>query len=271
MMRFEKLWLALPAWAVTVSASAQEAAKGASAAAEEAGGLSVVTDYLADGGTVMYVILGVSILGTVLFLERAFDLYVLRRLDAPTFVRNAVQMVERKDMNAALHACQVKSAHLLPQVLKAGMLRSNLRSQEVERAMETEIRAEIPALTKRVTFLSLLANAATLAGLLGTIFGLISAFNSVAMASAAQRQEALAGGISQAMYTTAFGISVALPMLFFHHFLSKRTERIVQEAEAGAGALMVALGAQHERPASRSNGASAGSVAMPASRATAAS
>jgi biopolymer transport protein ExbB/TolQ len=76
---------------------------------------------------------------------------------------------------------------------------------------------------------------------LGTIFGLIAAFSSVAAASAAARQEALAAGISQAMYTTAFGISVAVPLLFFHHVLSKRMEKILIETEGGASALLVAL------------------------------
>jgi biopolymer transport protein ExbB len=82
--------------------------------------------------------------------------------------------------------------------------------------------------------------------LLGTIFGLITAFNSVAAATAAERQAALAAGISQAMYTTAFGISVAVPLLFFHHFLSKRTEAIIHQVEQGASALLVALAGRSE-------------------------
>lgn len=72
--------------------------------------------------------------------------------------------------------------------------------------------------------MALLANSATL---LGTIFGLISAFASISMASAAARQDALAAGISTAMYTTAFGISVAVPLLVFHHILSNRSEKIL--------------------------------------------
>ena len=101
--------------------------------------------------------------------------------------------------------------------------------------------AALPSLQKRVAIMGLLANIATLLGLLGTIFGLIAAFTSVSQASAAERQEALAAGISQAMYTTAFGISVAIPLLFFHHVLSKRSEKILVEVEGGATSVLVAL------------------------------
>ena len=107
--------------------------------------------------------------------------------------------------------------------------------------MENEMLSAIPQLNKRVAILAVLANISTLLGLLGTIFGLIAAFSSVAAASAAERQEALAGGISQAMYTTAFGISVAVPLLIFHHLISKRVESVMMEMEGGATSILVAL------------------------------
>jgi len=203
-------------------------------------------DYLSDGGPVMYVILGLSLLGTVLFLERAFDLYVLRRLGATAFTDRIMRDVEARRFSAAIEACNLRTKHPLVQVIKAGVLRANRREKEIERAMEKEMLSALPNLHKRIGLMALLANSATLIGLLGTIFGLITAFNSVAMASAAERQTALAAGISQAMYTTAFGISVALPLLFFHHFMSKRMEAIVMEVESGASTLLVALSGKHE-------------------------
>ncbi len=210
-------------------------------AQEKASGGGVVLDYLNDGGFAMYVILGISVLGTILFLERAYDLYLRRRLPTQVFLGEVLACVERRRFGEALSACDAKSSHPLVTVLKAGLLRANRRSKEIERAMEKEMLAALPGLSKRISILSLLANAATLTGLLGTIYGLITAFNAVSIASAAEKQTALAGGISQAMYTTAFGITVALPLLFFHHFLAKRNERITLEVEGGATALLVAL------------------------------
>lgn len=107
--------------------------------------------------------------------------------------------------------------------------------------MESEMLASLLDIRKRVSLMALLANSSTLLGLLGTIFGLISAFASISMASAAARQDALAAGISTAMYTTAFGISVAVPLLVFHHILSNRAENILVETEGGATTLLVAL------------------------------
>ena len=209
--------------------------------AEAAASEGMLGDWFGDGGPVMWVILIASIFGTVIFLERAFDLYLTRRLDADAFSTHILDLVQKRQYSAALKACDVKSRHPITNVMRAGWMRANRREKEIERAMEKEMLDALPNLQKRVSFLALLANTATLVGLLGTIFGLITAFNSVAAASAAERQEALAAGISQAMYTTAFGISVAVPLLFFHHFISKRQENILLEVEGGASGLLVAL------------------------------
>jgi biopolymer transport protein ExbB/TolQ len=229
-------FLAVTAWAVFASAQAKASP----------GVFGIITEYLDDGGAIMYVILLVSVLGSVIFLERAFDLYLLRRLRTRAFMDEVLRHVEARHFRQALDVCNVRSTHPLVAAVKAGVLRANRREKEIERAMEKEMLTALPFLQKRIAILGLLANAATLVGLLGTIFGLIAAFNSVAAATAAERQAALAAGISQAMYTTAFGISVAVPLLFFHHFVSKRAETIIHQVEQGASALLVALAGRSE-------------------------
>jgi biopolymer transport protein ExbB len=204
-------------------------------------GGNVILQYLEDGGWMMYVILTVSLFGTAMFLERVFNLYLLRRLNSRSFIARIVSNIENRRFREAIDATEASSKHPLVAVAKAGLIRSNRREKEIERAMENEMLAAISGLQARVTIMAVLANIATLLGLLGTIFGLIAAFSSVAAASAAERQEALAAGISQAMYTTAFGISVAVPLLLFHHFLSKRVETILMEMESGASSILVAL------------------------------
>jgi len=208
----------------------------------------VLTSYLDDGGMMMYVILTVSMIGVALFIERLIDLYFRRQLNTREFTKRIVGLIEQARFREALDACQVSSKHPLVLVARAALLRANRRDKEIERSMETEMLNELPSVQKRVALMAVLANIATLLGLLGTIFGLIVAFTSVAAASAAERQEALAAGISQAMYTTAFGISVAVPLLFFHYILQKRSEMILLQVEAGASAIFVALmGARGER------------------------
>ena len=232
--------------------------------AEEAASEGMLGSWFGDGGPVMWVILLASIFGTLIFLERAFDLYHTRRLDADAFCAQVIKLVDQRQYSAALKACDVGSRHPVTNVMRAGLMRANRREKEIERAMEKEMLNALPKLQKRVSFLALLANTATLVGLLGTIFGLITAFNSVAAASAAERQEALAAGISQAMYTTAFGISVAVPLLFFHHFVSKRQENILLEVEEGASGLLVALAGKRDDGSSSGFGGGANLPPVPA-------
>lgn len=203
--------------------------------------MRAIIEYLNQGGWMMYVILLVSIFGTILFLERAFNLFVLRKLDMNGFMSSVLGHVEARRFRQALNECEVKSKHPLVDVIRAGIMRGNRREKEVERAMEKEVLGAMHHITKRVALLGLLANTSTLLGLLGTIFGLIAAFASVAVATAAERQTALADGISMAMYTTAFGIVVAVPLLFMHHFLTERSDKILMEIEDGATRLMVSL------------------------------
>ena len=215
---------------------------------------NVIMSYLNDGGFMMWVILSVSILGLLIFLERASQMHVKQRLNASAFVSSVLQPVEAREYRKALDACKVGSKHPLIGIMSAGVSRANRREAEIERAMEDKMLSAIPDLNKRIGLLNFLANSCTLLGLLGTIFGLIQAFSAVSNASAAQKQQVLSEGISVAMYTTAFGIVAAIPLLFFHHLLSARQEEIMNEMEGGATALLVALCGSDEDQSSSSLG-----------------
>jgi biopolymer transport protein ExbB/TolQ len=90
---------------------------------------------------------------------------------------------------------------------------------------------ELPALARRLPHLSMLANSATLLGLLGTVFGLMQAFASVQAADPAQRAAFLAAGISAALNTTAFGLLVAVPTLLAHGWLVSRVEGLAEQTD----------------------------------------
>lgn len=216
--------------------------------------METVLELLKEGGWMMYVILGVSIIGVALFFERSLHLYIKLRLNADGFMQTVLGHVEGRRFRQAIDACKVGSGHPLVPVVRAGIMRADRREKEIERAMEKEMLRAMPALNKRVGLLGFLANACTLLGLLGTIFGLMEAFNAVATATAAEKQDALAGGISTAMYTTAFGIIAAVPLLFFHHLLSERQEVVLNEVEGGATALMVSMTGPVSAPSDQTPG-----------------
>ncbi len=236
--RFQALFFAAVGAVLSHWTSPVLAQDAAEAPAEEG---FVVLNYLNDGGWMMWVILGVSVFGMVIFFERAFALYLRYHLNADGFMKRVLGDVENGRWDDAVRNCSVNTKHPLVDVLRTGIVAANQRERDIERAVEGVMLRSLKPLSTRVGILALLANSATLLGLLGTILGLITAFNSVAAASAAERQTALADGISQAMYTTFFGILVAVPLLFFHHFVSRRQEVIMMETETGASAVMTTL------------------------------
>ncbi len=89
----------------------------------------------------------------------------------------------------------------------------------------------IPQLEKRTSYVALFSNIATLLGLLGTILGLIQAFNAVANVNPAEKADLLSASISVAMNTTAFGLMVAVPLLLAHAYLNSRTTEIIDSLE----------------------------------------
>ncbi len=89
--------------------------------------------------------------------------------------------------------------------------------------------------------LTMFANISALLGLLGTIVGLITAFQGVSSAGAAMKQEILAGGISIAMMTTAFGLIVAIPCLVGFYILNNRGDFLIDEFEEKALSLFNVL------------------------------
>ncbi len=208
----------------------------------------IIVELMDRGGWMMWVILGISVVATVVFLDRFFTLYVRSSFNMRGFLSRVLRLVETQDYRQALETCNVRTAHPLPKIIKAGISRSNRRDKEIERAMEEEMLRALPSIQRGLGFLALLANSATLLGLLGTIFGLIKAFSSVNAASAAARQQVLAEGISMAMYTTAFGIMVAVPILFAHTMISGRVDRLLIQMEEGASALLGSLAARLKDP-----------------------
>lgn len=203
--------------------------------------MDVLLKLMDDGGFMMWVIFGISVAGLTLFVERVYSLFLARGLSTRAFLDGALDLVKQRRFSDALAKCNVRTRHPLVAVVRAGIVRANRREKEIERAMEKEMLAALPDLQKGIGTVALFANLATLLGLLGTILGLMTAFSAVAAATATERQEALAAGISQAMYTTAFGILVAVVLLVCHHVLTRRAETIILAVEGGASATVVAL------------------------------
>jgi len=119
------------------------------------------------------------------------------------------------------------------QLLMMGLERQGTvrRREDIEIVMEEEMMAIIPQLEKRTAYISLFANLSTLLGLLGTIIGLIQAFQAVANAAASEKAALLSASISEAMNCTAFGLIVAIPLLVLSLFLTTKAGNIIDSLE----------------------------------------
>jgi len=202
-------------------------------------------DLLTKGGVFMLPILMVSIGALALIIERVYTLWLRYRLDEEGFVKGLIHALDEQDFAGALEECARAENNPLSRVLRAGLLKVHRSDKEIERAMEEEMLRTAPTIRKRIGYLATLGNVATLLGLLGTIFGLIQAFEGVSMADPATKQEILARGISIAMLTTAFGLIVAIPCLLSHAFLQNKSMQMIEGLEEKAFTLFNKISALH--------------------------
>ncbi len=197
-----------------------------------------------SGGSFMWVILLVSVVAFALFAERYYFLFIRLNLNVDKAAHKIRVLLQESNYQGALEECNRVIRHPLGRVLKSGILKAGRRDKEIEQALQESILREVPVLKSRINYLSLVANIATLLGLLGTILGLISAFSGVASAAAAEKQEILSAGISVAMFTTAFGLVVAIPSMAGFYFLNNRSDWLVGKIDEKALAVFSVMTAR---------------------------
>ncbi len=179
----------------------------------------------------MYPILLAAIFGATILLERAIYVYLRAALDASAFVQRVQRHLLENDVDGAVRLCNSEPSALLPRVLKAALIRADRPDAEIRDAVEEVVLEVGPLIQRRVAYLPLIANVATLLGLLGTIDGLILAFDAVSSSTVEGRSQALAGGIAVAMYTTFFGLVVAVPVLVGHGLIAARANALIDDIE----------------------------------------
>jgi len=197
--------------------------------------------YLENGGPFIFVILIVSLIALTIFCERSAFLYLRLKLNMEKAFKKIMFKLEKSNYRGALEECSKIESHPMGRILKAGLLKSDKKDKEIDRAMEEKILQEIPRVKVRVNWLTLFANISTLLGLLGTILGLIVAFDGVSKASEAMKQQILADGIAMAMLTTAMGLIVAIPCLVGFYLLNNRGDYLIDQMEEKAFRLSNAL------------------------------
>lgn len=184
-----------------------------------------------DGGVWMIPILVVAVFALAIAFERLFYILFRANINATAFMAQIQKLIMANNIDRAIKLCNAEPHAALPRVVKAGLTRANRTDKEIENAVDEAILEVGPRVNKRTSYLAMLANVATLLGLLGTIWGLIEAFKAVATAPPEMKQTLLAGGISIAMYTTAGGLMVAIPILLIHAIVLNRSNKILDDVD----------------------------------------
>lgn len=184
------------------------------------------------GGFVMWPILLCSFIGIYIIIERFL---VLRKSNANVtqFMLNIKVLLRKNDINSAIDLCN--SIHVpVSRMLKQGILRYNRGSKIIREAIESAGMEEIYKLEKGLSILATIAGIAPLLGFLGTITGIIGSFQSIQNAGGIVNASDLAGGIWEALLTTAFGLIVGIPAYFFYNYFVNRIKRYVFEMESSS-------------------------------------
>ncbi len=177
----------------------------------------------------MYPILLCSVVGWAIFMERIFAYYRTRRQMLRLKARVLSSLQGEGATTATLALCQAQDC-ALARILSAVLRRSGQQRHELKAVAEEVGEREAVFLQRYLGLLGTIANVAPLLGLLGTVVGMIEAFNVIATQGVGS-PATLGHGISQALLTTAAGLTVAVPMILLHRYLLSRSDRLVLELE----------------------------------------
>jgi len=189
------------------------------------------------GGFWMFPIAAYQLITVAIIIERAFALYGKRSANQQEFVVNFEDNIRRGEMDVVINkASAARTAYPVAGAILAGaQAAANFGGrEEIQGKMDEVLLHENALLDKRVQFLSMLGNVATLTGLLGTITGMIKSFAAVAYAAPAEKAAMLAAGISEAMNATAYGLIVAIPALLAYAVLQNRANNLAEDMNQSA-------------------------------------
>lgn len=185
-------------------------------------------DFIIKGGPVMAPILLCSVISLAIIVERGLSLRRQRILRYEILQRIEELLRDRKIPEATTLCKRYPSS--MTRILLAAILNHDKTRPEIKEIIEDAGRHEVPVLERYLSVLGTIASVATLLGLLGTIAGMIKTFNVIA-ALGYGHPEALAGGISEALITTAAGLGVAIPTLVVYNYFTSKVDSLVVEME----------------------------------------
>lgn len=198
--------------------------------------MSGILKILSEG--TVWAIFGLGVAAVVIIIDRVRALYFTYNLNVDQFLEKIKGYVMSDKIDEALSLASSHQHTPVGHVTKSLLERSNRDDESIQHALDISLSDSVPMLTQRLGFLNMIANVATLFGLLGTITGLILAFQAVSFADPSQKQTLLAQGISVSMNTTAYGLSVAIPVMIVYSILHSKQSSMIEKLTGSSAKIL---------------------------------
>ncbi len=212
-------------------------AQDATAAADE-GMINVLVNYFNQGGEFMWPVLIILIIGLAIAFERVIQL-ILADVNTRKFIVSVKEALQEGGVSAAEEICSATRGPVAA-VFQAGLMRSDEGIEAVEKAVVAYGSIEMSFLERGLVWLSLFIALAPMFGFLGTVIGMVAAFDAIEAAGDIS-PSLVARGIKIALLTTVFGLIVAIILQFFYNYAVSKIDRIVVEMEEASIELIDSL------------------------------
>lgn len=189
------------------------------------------------GGFWMWPILAIQLVSIAIIVERVYALFIQRKLNQEAVAEGLEDNIRRGELDTVIEKMQsLKDTQPIARAAIAGAKAAKFfgGKEEIQGKMDEVLIRENSQLERRVGFLSMLGNVATLTGLLGTITGMIKSFAAVSYANPADKAALLSAGISEAMNATAYGLIAAIPALVAYAILQNRANLLAEDLNESA-------------------------------------
>ncbi len=185
------------------------------------------------GGFVMWVIFAGQVISIAIILDRAAALYMKRTTNSRQLAKGFEDDIKKGRLEAVMNRAQLLAAggNAMGKAILAGTQAAYHYGgkEEIQSKMDEVLLSETSTLEKRTGFLAAIGNIGTLAGLLGTIIGLINSFEAVAASNPVEKANLLSQGISMAMHATAYGLIMAIPALVMFAVFQNRANVLADD------------------------------------------
>lgn len=194
---------------------------------------------LEDGGVVLILIIVLSLVAAVIIIERLLFFRKIR-IDEGQTIRRLESTLAKGRYDEALAICD-NNPSPVTNLMKVGIEHRDFTEEFIKARITDAANMEIPKMERALSFLGTIAHIAPLLGLLGTVTGNIEAFGVLGSANAVGDPSQLAGGIAEALVTTAAGIIVSIPAVIFYNHLVSRVNHSIIRLENRVSELVLVL------------------------------